>query len=252
MSVAFDHLVVLVHDLEATARDYERLGFTLSERHDAMVTGVANRFVSFADGSYLLLSALGDPASPGAKAYRLAPFLAEGEGLVDYAYVVDDVRAAAARLRAAGLPAKGPLRTIGALIGGGAWSLDLLLTGKGSGGEDALPFLVSDVEGRSHRIPPASVHRNGATGIAGVRLRAASAASIVRALASMTGEELEPDASTAGAKSRYRLGSTWLEIVEDGAIAPGHGRLVEAVLTTDGSGVRPDPALLRRAAIAFS
>ncbi|WP_156418014.1 molybdopterin-dependent oxidoreductase, partial [Aureimonas sp. AU4] len=36
MSIAFDHLILLVHDLDAAARDFQDLGFTVTERQDAV------------------------------------------------------------------------------------------------------------------------------------------------------------------------------------------------------------------------
>lgn len=251
MTIAFDHLIILVRDLDAAVRDYEQLGFTVDERSDAVEGAMANRFICFADGSYLLLSAFHDLETAGS--HRLAPLLAEREGWADYSYVVDNVGAAAERLRDAGLPARGPIRVANALTSGETWALDLLMAGIGAGGEEALPFLVQDVEGRNHRIPQATRHRNGATGVAGVRLRASSIASVLGALTILLGEKPVPAAEPEAGRvaTRYHWGSTWLEIVEDGKIPVGRGRLEGAVLTCDGTGMLPEVAISTRAAIDF-
>jgi catechol 2,3-dioxygenase-like lactoylglutathione lyase family enzyme len=247
VTIAFDHMILLVRDLEMATRDFREMGFVVAERDDAEEGAMANRFVSFADGSYILLSAFRDPAS--ATSHRLAPLLAEGEGWTDYSYRIRDVAGAAERLREAGLPLRGPLRVGNQLASGEPWSLDLLLTGIGAGGEEALPFLVEDREGRNHRIPAPEPHPNGVRGIVGVRLRVASEAPVLQALAAMLGQT--PQLVDAG-RSRvrcYQIDDTWLEIEEDETIPLGRGRLAEVVLTGDRK-VLP-AALLHGAALRF-
>lgn len=250
MSIAFDHLILLVRDLDRAARDFQDLGFAVCERQDAVEGAMANRFVCFADGSYLLLSAFRDPAS--AATHRLAPLLEEGEGWADYSYLVRDVAAAAGRLREAGLPRRGPLRVANTLASGEAWSLDLLLAGIGAGGEEALPFLVEDREGRDHRIPAAPRHPNGACGIKGVRLRVSSSAPVLDALRVMLGEAPQPVEAGADGTPRYRIGGTWLELEEDAATPPGRGRLAGAVLAGEGAGRVLPAALLHGATLRFA
>lgn len=185
MRIAFDHLVLLVHDLDIAARDFAALGFTVLERADTSHGSTRFRFIPFADGSYILLTAF---ASDDARAgHRLGPVLDAGEGWADYSFVVPDAGAAAEGFAKAGLAARGPVRVANVLAGGGRWALDLLMTGRGAGGDMALPFLVSDVEGRDYRIPGPVRHANGATGIARVAVSTADPDLVTRTLAEVGG-----------------------------------------------------------------
>lgn len=185
MTIAFDHLVLLVNDLDAAARDFAALGFTVLERADTSHGSTAFRFVPFADGSYILLTAFTSDA--GRQGHRLGPVMDAGEGWADYSFVVPDATAAAAALSKAGFAARGPVPVANVLAGGERWALDLLMTGRGSGGDVALPFLVSDVEGRGHRIPGPATHANGATGIAGLSVSTGNPDLVRRTLAAIGG-----------------------------------------------------------------
>ena len=57
MSISFDHFVLLVDDLDAAARDFAALGFTVLDRADTSHGTTIFKFVSFADGAYILLTA---------------------------------------------------------------------------------------------------------------------------------------------------------------------------------------------------
>lgn len=242
MKIVFDHLVLLVNDLEAAARDYAALGFTVLERADTSHGSTIFKFVSFADGSYILLTAF--TSDEGKKGHRLGPVMDSGEGWADYSFVVPDATAAGAALAAAGFITKGPVPVSNVLAGGERWALDLLMTGRGAGGNVALPFLVSDVEGRGHRIPGPSVHANGATGIRSVALSADDPRRVADTLVAIGGLE------EAGGKGlRIRFGTSHVDVlalsdapdgrpgggivevdVAGGADLPQGGRVLDAAL----------------------
>jgi len=185
MTIAFDHLVLLVNDLDTAASDFAALGFTVLERADTSHGSTAFRFVPFADGSYILLTAFTSDA--GRQGHRLGPVIEAGEGWADYSFVVPDATAAVGALNRGGFVAKGPVPVANVLAGGERWALDLLMTGRGSGGDVALPFLVSDVEGRKHRIPGPAAHANGANGIAGLAISTGKPDLVKRTLAAIGG-----------------------------------------------------------------
>lgn len=106
MIQGIDHLVIACRDLEAAASELEEaagIACTGGGRHpDA---GTMNRLAFLADGSYLELIGVDDPAlarrSPvGAAAIRALEGAAEG--LATFALLVDDIGAARASLAAAG------------------------------------------------------------------------------------------------------------------------------------------------------
>ena len=252
MRLAFDHLIVLIHDLESAVRDFEMLGFTVQRRNDSAEGAMRNRFICFADGSYLLLSAFADPDQ--AQRHRLAPFFAKGEGWADYSFVVDDIAGAASRLVSAGLPTRGPVKVADTLATGEDWALDLLMAGAGSGGDGALPFLVEDTAGRNKRIPAALPHANGATGIAGLRIAAQSAPKVVAAFEAIAGEPLARRMTqTRGhAATRLEFDGIWLEIAEDVGLNRGLSGLYEVVLATGRADAELSSDLLHGASMVFA
>ena len=64
MISAIDHIVILVHDLEAAVRDYTALGFTVVPGGEHADGRSRNALIAFADGSYLELIAFKDNLVP--------------------------------------------------------------------------------------------------------------------------------------------------------------------------------------------
>ncbi|CAH1651504.1 MULTISPECIES: VOC family protein [unclassified Chelatococcus] len=252
MRASFDHLIVLVHDLDKAARDFESLGFTVTERHDGVAGSMLNRFISFADGSYLLLSAFADPAA--ADKHRLGPLLQRGEGWADYSFVVEGIEEITARLQSLHAPTRGPVQVSNSVASGDRWSLDLLMTGIGAGGDDALPFIVEDRAGRAHRIPAATRHRNGAAGIAGIRVATSSVATVIATLRGILGETISLSETEAHGRPATRIGfgTGWIDVLEDLSVNKGSPGLFEAVIATTIPQPEPDPALTHGATIRFA
>lgn len=221
MSITFDHIVLLVNDLDVAARDFAELGFTVLDRADTSEGSTVFKFVSFADGSYILLTAFSSPEAR--QGHRLGPVMDSGEGWADYSFVVPDARTAGADLNKAGLAAVGPVSVSNVLAGGEHWALDLLMTGRGAAGDVALPFLVSDVDGRGHRIPGPSTHRNGATGISSLAVSTDNPELVKRTLEQIGG---------TGLGERVGFGAVHVEILP--LDAPGGrpgGGIVSVTLT---------------------
>lgn len=198
-----DHVVLLVHDLEQAAADMEAAGFTVLQRADtAEKPGSTFRFVSFADGSYVLLNAFSDE---NLEKHRLGPLLKARQGWADWSFVVDDLDAAIARAEAAAIPL-GPLNAVkNTLATGEAWGLRLLVSGRGSPGDVALPFLVEDVEGRHARIPGPSSHANGASGIAEVTIASDNPVGSARRLAILLDLPLPEDPALVAGNTTLRF-----------------------------------------------
>lgn len=184
MTTPIDHIVLLVHDLAATTATCQAAGFGVSTRKDATQKGGASyRFVCFEDGSYLLLTAF---TPEGAASHRLGPILAETEGPGDWSLTVPSVDEASVFGAGAGVTL-GATHDVANDVKGGHWALRLLLTGIGAGGDDALPFLIEDVQGRNLRIPAPVPHANGATGIAELTIAAADPEGSARRVAALAG-----------------------------------------------------------------
>jgi catechol 2,3-dioxygenase-like lactoylglutathione lyase family enzyme len=232
LNLRFDHVVLLVHDLEKVAADFAALGFTILERADLNASHGATvfRFVSLADGSYILLTAFSGPEAMAR--HRLGPCLAAGEGHADWSFTVPDAAALGETLKTAGFPVTGPVVVSNVVEGGHAWGLDLLMLGRGAGGDVALPFVVSDNEGRGHRIPGPSDHANGATAMLGIRLSSDAVGRVVETLVAMGGTDtgLSPDNS---GDRRVDFGATWIDVAP-GDVAGGRpgGGIVEVVLAS--------------------
>jgi hypothetical protein len=102
-----DHVVVLVKDLDDAARNWERLGFTLSPRgtHSAHL-GSGNFTIMF-DPDYIELLGIINPTEHNAPSRE---FLAHrGEGLERTAFTAVDSEALVAEIKALGYAAVGPI-----------------------------------------------------------------------------------------------------------------------------------------------
>jgi hypothetical protein len=224
MPLNADHFIVLVSDINQATHDYRVLGFTVQERADKVSHGVLYRFIVFEDSSYILLTAFTDPAVQAR--HRLAPILQEGEGWADYSFMVANVAAVAARLSRLGSPVAVPVSVANTLADGSEWGLKLLMAGRGTGGDDALPFAVEDVIGRHHRIPAWQPHANRATSVETIRIASMRPAATAACLTAITGAALEPLVSLFNGREAVRLGAeagTAIEIFDDTS-APSLGR----------------------------
>jgi catechol 2,3-dioxygenase-like lactoylglutathione lyase family enzyme len=232
LKITFDHLVLLVHDLDAAVADFGALGFTVLERADTSHGSTLFRFIPFDDGSYILLTAFA--GEDGRKGHRLGSVLDSGEGWADYSFVVPNATEAGEALKAGGFAAKGPVKVSNVLAGGEAWSLDLLMTGRGAGGDVALPFLVSDNEGRNNRIPGPSRHANGARGIAGLTVSTGDPKTVIDTLAAIGGEK----EAGAAKGARVRFSDVWVDVIplaEAKAGRPGGG-MVDVTVVSEAAG----------------
>lgn len=210
MPATADHFVILVNDLEQASADYEALGFTVQSRADMKPGhGSHYRFVVLEDGSYLLLTQFLSPEV--AASHRLGPDLAEGEGCADYSFTVASVEDTASALAAAGGKTKGPVDVSNVLVDGSEWGLKLLMTGKGTEGDDALPFVVEDTIGRNFRIPAFKPHANGVTRFTGLKLTSAEAEKTARSL----GVILDAPVTPEGENFRIEVPSAPVEVLSD-------------------------------------
>lgn len=181
MPVRFDHAVFFVEDLEATSERFRSAGFDV--RTGGVHTGglTRNALIGLADGSYLELLSVNlrraeqlahGLRTAGAMGWvlrgrtaldrRLLPRAARGEGLIDWAVATDDLQPLLIRARswlAGPLPGE-RRRPDGIKL---AWELAMPA-------DHVCPFVIRDVTARSLRVPAASNHPNGASGIAAVTI----------------------------------------------------------------------------------
>lgn len=155
-----DHLVIVVHDLEAAVRSYQELGFTVvpGGRHTGI--GTDNALVAFQDGAYLELIGFYEPRPD----HRWWAPLQVGGGLVDYCMQTDDLVADTIVLRKAGVDIADPesknrRRPDGYNV---RWVYSLA-RGAHRG---VAPFVIQDETPRDERVPRERTHANGVTGIA--------------------------------------------------------------------------------------
>jgi catechol 2,3-dioxygenase-like lactoylglutathione lyase family enzyme len=158
MLLGIDHIVIAVRDLDAAAKDYTTLGFTVVPGGKHPV-GTHNVLVAFADGAYIELIAF----------YRDNPdhrwwaALQRGEGFVDFCMQTDDLIGDTIRLRAAGVKIEDPVPWSRTRPDG--YQLKWLLSLARGEHRGVAPFLIQDETPREERIPRETVHRNGALGI---------------------------------------------------------------------------------------
>ncbi len=195
MLTRLDHLVILVQDLNAAARDYERLGFRVTPGGEHADGLTRNALVPFRDGAYLELVAFIRPEDGGDNVWGWRQFLPY-EGLVDYCAASDGLGKDVERLTQLGLDVDGPHDGGRKLPDG-----QEIRWRSASIGQDArtMPFLIEDLTPRETRVPtePFPLHPNGATGILSLELSTPDPRKTATNLAALT--ETPPDAPRLGA-----------------------------------------------------
>lgn len=209
MPFTIDHIVIAVADLEAAARDYEALGFTVLPGGEHP-RGSRNVLVVLADGAYLEIIAFPKPV-PGFRWWEV--FQAAGPGFVDYALLPEVFEADVARQRDAGIALEGPidggrLQPDGSRI---AWRSARPV-------EPDIPFLVADVTPRHLRVPEGAprIHRNGVTGIAAVTVAVKDLAASTARYRALLGQEPVAAGTVPGlgfGLVQFRIGEQVLSIV---------------------------------------
>ncbi len=169
--IGVDHVVVAVRDLDAAAKTWSRLGFTLSPRglHSAPM-GTANYTIMFGEDYLELIGVVANTDQNKAT----QAFLLEREGIERTAFTARDAAAGAAELRARGLDAIGPVhfgRPVDLPDGGQAearfsvfrWPLDLRPAGMRI-------FACQHHTRDAVWIPAIQKHANGVTRIVRIEL----------------------------------------------------------------------------------
>ena len=108
MNIDIDHVMIATPDLDATRREFETLGFTVTPRARHVGFGTANHLCVL-QGCYVELIGMDPRRDPRAKPYpQLAAALAAGGGVPMMAMASDDAPALAAAWRAAGFDTSDP------------------------------------------------------------------------------------------------------------------------------------------------
>jgi catechol 2,3-dioxygenase-like lactoylglutathione lyase family enzyme len=236
MSLALDHVVIHVIDLEAAIADYTAVGFTVQRGGTHADGATHNALVGFADGSYLELIAFLRP-SP---AHRWAAAAEQGrEGFIDFALLPVSVAAVVHAARSRGLAYQGPidggrLRPDGERL---KWQI-------GTPPTPDLPFLCGDISPRSMRVREGDVrmHANGVKGVASITVAVANIdASLTRYGALLGPAALQSAHPVAMPGLGLRSVSLPLAAVTLVLAAPGpdshDGHELRAVLAQRGEGV---------------
>lgn len=181
-----DHVCLHTRDFKAAVQEFEGQGFVVQYRADAGPShGTEYGFVVFESGAYVLIMEFVDPAKQ--KAHRLGDYLDTNAVLVDYGIAVSDHAAADAAARSAGLVPSDPVEYHNTLEDGRNWGLRLLTMGRGAPkGHDALPFVITDLELRSARVPAYAPHPNGLSDLRNIHLEAQDAAAAAKVLNAVT------------------------------------------------------------------
>ena len=209
-----DHIVILVADLAQASADYARLGFTVTPGGEHTSGATHNALISFADGTYFELIAFKDrEKAPG---HRWDARRAQGEGLIDFALLSENLTAEPVVIHPGVLSPQGPI-AMGRLRPDGQridWRIISL-----SATQSALPFVIEDVTPRPLRVPDGAAmrHRLSVTRVAGLTVvvkNLAAATTAYLALLGQQGEATRAEIDGGGAGHRFRVGAQWLALVE--------------------------------------
>ena len=237
-----DHVVVTVRDLDAAAKAWEGIGFTMSPRgtHSPHL-GTGNYTTMFADDYLELLGVLTETDQN--KPTR--DFLAKREGIERTAFTTDDAAAGAAELKARGLEPLGPVhfgrpvdlpggRTGEAKFNVFRWPLD-----QNPGGMRI--FACQHLTRDTVWIPEIMTHANGAKRIARIEILTADPKAAAEKMAGLIDEPATetPDGwhvPSGGKRAEFRFydAKTFTGLypaaVREGAAAEG---AVALVIATD-------------------
>jgi catechol 2,3-dioxygenase-like lactoylglutathione lyase family enzyme len=207
MLKGIDHLVIVVPELEAAVASYRGLGFTVvpGGRHPI---GTHNALIAFADGSYLELIAFFEPHAQ----HRWYQRLQQGGGLIDFCLQTDDLAGDARAFRGAGVALADP-RPLSRVRPDGyelRWVLSIPDAHAG-----VAPFLIEDETPRDERVPRATTHANGATGIQLVMVAVSDVAMVRGWFERVPGAKVIPvdRADLAAAGARVTMGPHALDFV---------------------------------------
>ena len=162
MTLALDHLVILVDDLQQAVDQYTAQGFVVTPGGTHADGLTHNALIVFADGTYLELIAFLDAADTRDNVWGWRQYVGKGGGLIDYCLVADDLEQAVAGFKQHGLPVGNPVpggrkRPDGVEL---QWrSARFWQAGR------ELPFLIEDITPRELRVPPGTPYPNGVAGI---------------------------------------------------------------------------------------
>lgn len=220
MLLGVDHIVIAVRNLDAAARDYTKLGFTVVPGGKHPV-GTHNVLIAFADGSYIELIAFYRDNSD----HRWWNALQRGEGLVDFCMQTDDLIGDTTRLRAAGVKIDDPVPWSRTRPDG--YQLKWLLSLARDEHRGVAPFLIQDETPRAERIPRETAHRNGAVGIGTITVAVADLSSVshwYRSALGVNGTAVKrPDIEAHGLA--FEIGPHKLEFLTPGGKHPLAGWL---------------------------
>ncbi len=187
MLSSIDHIVILVHDLEAAVRDYTSLGFTVVPGGEHADARSRNALIAFQDGSYIELIAFTNNIVPQSHGF----YRPHGqEGLITYALLPTNIEADVESARQRGLDLEGP-RSGGRLRPDGQrveWQSAWPST-------HDLPFLCGDITPRDLRVPSgdARKHSNRATGISALGIVVSDIEKSKQRYSALLGPEKVPD-----------------------------------------------------------
>lgn len=224
---SIDHIVILVRDLDEASADWARAGFTVTPGGTHAAGTTHNALVTFEDGTYFEMIAFFEPDTQ--QDHRWWPRVADGEGLIDYALLSDDLNTDAATFRGRDLAIEGPAdggrkRPDGQEL---IWRSAML--GRGIG-NPTLPFVIEDVTARDLRVPggSASQHPLGAARVAGLTLVTDNLDEAARALTSLLGAPGEDVIADEGAMLRFAIGGQWLAVLQPGDANGAAGQYLRA------------------------
>jgi len=190
--LGLDHVVVTVRDLDASARQWQSLGFTVSPRGThSPILGSGNYTIMFGDDYLELLGILAETEHN--KPTR--DFLKEREGIERAAFTTDDATAGADELKSCGLEPLGPVHF--------GRPVDLPNGGKGEAKFNVFRWPLDENPGslrifacqhltrETVWIPELQSHANGASRIISVEVLAADAKAAAEHLSRLIDEPVK-------------------------------------------------------------
>jgi catechol 2,3-dioxygenase-like lactoylglutathione lyase family enzyme len=210
----FDHVVIVVRDLDKAIGDYERAGFSVVRGGRHPDTSAVNGLIGLDGESYLELFSFADPAKAPRHHANWPPF-ESGGGFGSFWYrtsgIVDDV----VRMRSAGVRAEDS--RVGSRVRPDGFEVKFRLMVPSRDEFPHAPALIEDVTPLAERLPMPTPHRIGACRVSTISCVVPDLQKAATFYAGMLGRP----AAVEGRTLCVKMGATLLRLIEHAGPAVG-------------------------------
>lgn len=215
MQWLFDHVVIVVRDLDQMIANYASAGFSVARGGRHADTSAENGLISLDGSSYIELFSFSEPEKAPRRHANWMPF-EMGGGFGSFWFRTSTIEEDIGRMRLSGVPIEDS--RVGTRMRPDGYEVRFRLAVPARHEHPFAPALIEDVTPLAERLPAAATHPNGVSQIYAVSCLVPDLHKAAVFYSSLIGAEAMEQAG--GSTLTLRLGTTQLRLTE-GAGAPG-------------------------------